>query len=310
MLASYADNGLSADQRRLVEAHAADCTTCLEHLALLGAVSVEREAPEPSRSWLARWGWLVPVATAVLVVAVWMRLPEEKATQGMAPAAPEQERAAAASPSAERDMASHPAPRVGAKVAQAAPERLEQSTEAKFDELAPLERRDTARQTVATEPPAVASAPPAAPAVQAREAGQKKARDLQLGGATSKVATPRAAAAPAMADAMKEEVETYRARGNRVEQSRDGGTTWSSVLSEPQSTFTVVGCAQGGPCWIGTADGQILRRVPDGFSRSVLPVRVRVVAIAPDGPQTAVVTVEGGKRFRTADGGATWQPIP
>ncbi len=45
MLAAYADNGLSADERRIVETHAADCATCLEHLALLGAVSLDREAP-------------------------------------------------------------------------------------------------------------------------------------------------------------------------------------------------------------------------------------------------------------------------
>ena len=121
-----------------------------------------------------------------------------------------------------------------------------------------------------------------------------------------------------MADAMKKEAraesvapqETFRARGNRIEQSRDGGTTWSSLLSEPQSTFTVVGCAQNGPCWIGTADGQVLRRTPDGFARSVLPVRARVTAISADGPLAAVVTVEGGQRFRTTDGGATWAPIP
>ena len=81
MLAAYADNGLTADERRVVETHAADCATCLEHLALLGAVSLDRDAPQPARSWLVRWGWLVPVATAVLVVAVWVRLPEQKAAQ-------------------------------------------------------------------------------------------------------------------------------------------------------------------------------------------------------------------------------------
>ncbi len=106
----------------MVETHAADCATCLEHLALLGAVSLDREAPEPSRSWLVRWGWLVPVATAVLVVAVWVRLPEQKAsedagptaparTQAWPPAAPEQEVAAssdlaAEQPTAERDDSS------------------------------------------------------------------------------------------------------------------------------------------------------------------------------------------------------------
>jgi photosystem II stability/assembly factor-like uncharacterized protein len=103
--------------------------------------------------------------------------------------------------------------------------------------------------------------------------------------------------------------ESYRAMGSRIEQSKDGGTTWSTALSDPQSTFTSVGCAPAGGCWIGTADGQMLRPTPGGFSRSVLPVRARVVAITSSGSQAAVVTVEGGQQFRTSDGGATWAPI-
>lgn len=310
MLASYADNGLSADERRLVEAHAADCTTCLEHLALLGAVSVERDAPEPSRSWLTRWGWLVPVATAMLVVAVWIRLPDNERLP-VAPAAPaasatqmavpEQDRAATPSTSADQDETANQ-PRIAAKVGQSATPRSAQPTESKVDEPPP--------------------------------------QTLQVGGATSKVASPAAAAAPGLADAIKEEVqveesarrretglrtsvaatsplvvsaspkEAYRAVGSRIELSEDGGTTWRSVLSDPQSAFTAAACAPGGSCWFGGADGQMLRRTPDGFSRSALPVRRRVVTIAPDGAQAALVTVEGGQRFRTSNGGTTWQPSP
>ena len=137
MLASYADNGLSEDERRFVEAHVADCATCLQHMALLGAVSLDREAPEPSRWWLAQWRWLVPVATAVLVVAVWIRLPEQKATEDAAarptsamraerPVAVDQERAAPASPPAGRDNASNAAARSAREAAKVAPERAGQ----------------------------------------------------------------------------------------------------------------------------------------------------------------------------------------
>lgn len=334
MLASYADNGLSADERRGIETHAADCTRCLEHLALLGAVSLDRDAPEPSRSWVARWGWLVPVATAVLVVAVWVRLPEQQApenavlptppaTQAVAPGVPEQEAAApsglaAAPPTDERDAQGRAKQQPTARTSPALAARAASPLEKKADALAPLERRDTERQKVASETPMAAAAPPAAPVVQAQKAGDENMQSRRLGEAAGKVATPAAPAASAMADAMKEEVraestaprETVRARGNRIERSRDGGSTWSSLLSEPQSSFTAVGCAQDGPCWIGTADGQVLRRMPDGFQRSVLPVRARVVSVAAEGPLTALVTLESGQRFRTADGGTTWAPIP
>ncbi len=209
MLASYADNGLLEDERRGVEAHAADCATCLEHLALLGAVSVDREAPEPSRSWLAHWGWLVPVATAVLVVAVWIRLPEQKASQDVpaatapasqarAPVASEQERAAAASPSAGRDEASNAAPRVAAKVSKASPARPAPPADAKFDQLKPLERRDDdARQKAA------AASPPRVPATVAAPAQKEALEGRRAVGQASAQAAPPAAQAPALADAVK-----------------------------------------------------------------------------------------------------------
>jgi Putative zinc-finger len=347
MLASYADNGLLEDERRAVEAHAADCPTCLEHLALLGAVSLDREAPEPSRSWLAQWSWLVPVAAAVLVVAVWVRLPEQKASQDVpaatapasqarAPVASEQERAAAASPSAGRDEASNAAPRVAAKVSKAAPARPAPPADAKFGQLKPFERRDEdARQKAA------AASPPPVPATVAAPAQKEALEGRRAVGQASAQAAPPAAQAPALADAVKEEVqvaesprrresdllkstratsaplvvsaspkESYRIVGNRIELSEDGGATWRTVASVLHVTLTVATCAPGGPCWFGGTDGQLLRRTPDGFSRSALPVRQRVVTIAPDGPQTAIATVDGGLRFRTTDGGATWQPIP
>lgn len=331
VLASYADNGLSADERRLVEAHAADCARCLEHLALVGAVSLDREAPEPSRSWLVRWGWLVPVATAALVVAVWVRLPEQKAAEdasaafGAKQTAPvalhEQERSSAAAASEDSDAARNQASRVAAKAARTATPARQAAAEPKVDELAPLERRDSARRKAASVPPAEA-VPPAAPVTQEQtlESGREEAQDLRLGAATGKVAAPpaAAAAAPTLSDAMKKQLraqtlasrETVRARGNRIEQSKDGGATWRSLLSEPQSTFTAVGCAPDGPCWIGTADGQVLRRTPDGFERSALPVRARVASIAAEGPLTALATLDGGQRFRTTDGGTTWRPLP
>lgn len=337
MLAAYADNGLSADERGQVEAHAADCAKCLEHLALLGAVSVERDTPEMSRSWFAHWGWLVPVATAVLVVAVWIRLPERApvpaaARQDTPPAAvpydalPEQENAAAASRRlADQDKSANQKRR-GAAIAQSATPGRARPAESKADELASLERRDEARQKAAAPPTAAEdstaltiggravgqataqTAPPAAPAMadaakkeaQGAEFSRRREADLLMSAKT--------ASAPLVVSASPS--ESYRAVGSRIDLSEDGGATWRSVLSEPPSTFTAAACAAGGSCWFGSADGRLLRRLHNGFSRSALPVRSRVAAIAPEGPQTAIVTVERGQRFRTTDGGATWQPIP
>jgi Putative zinc-finger len=347
MLASYADNGLSEDERRSVEAHVADCATCLEHMALLGAVSLDREAPEPSRWWLAHWRWLVPVATAVLVGIVWIRLPEQMnqevvgtptpAVQAQPSVSTDQERLPPASPPAGRE--SNAAARDAAKVGKAAPARAAQLSDSKTDQLTPLERRDTARQKAADAPPppAVAAAPDATTRNQAKEASEEK---VQIVGASSRVASAPAAAAPRTAEAMREKAraadagrrreadrlmskaeapvlvvsasakESYRATGNQIELSEDGGANWRTVSSGAPGMFTAAGCGAGGPCWFGTADGQLWRGTPDGFSFFALPVRQRVIAITVEGAQTVVVTVESGQRFRTANGGASWDPIP
>ena len=79
-LASYVDRSLSPDEHTALEAHVASCPTCMEHLALLAAVDAPETPADPLDAWsferiFGSWRWLVPVATVVLVVAVWMRLP-------------------------------------------------------------------------------------------------------------------------------------------------------------------------------------------------------------------------------------------
>lgn len=328
MLASYADNGLTGDERRALEAHVADCAVCLEHLALLGAVSLDREPPQPSSSWLVRWGWLVPVATAVLVVAVWVRLPEQQqvlrqhervvrppSAEPAAPVAQDTSSAdAAATPiHAERDEAES---RLAGKATPSAAARAQAPDEPKLDEVRTLERRDAARENAASAParplgglaaapPAPAAPPPAAAVVGAQKEETQAADSVRQRAAEQQRRTSLAQAEASFASASPSEV--YRVAGNRIEQSNDGAQTWHEVLSDPRSTFTAAACAPGGPCWFGTADGYVLRRTESGFTRTALPVRTRVVAIAPSGPQAATVSLDAGQRFRTTDGGATWQ---
>jgi hypothetical protein len=88
-LASYVDRSLSPDEHAALEAHIANCPTCMEHLALLAAVDAPETPADPSDAWsfdriFGNWRWLVPVATVVLVVAVWLRLPTSR--EAVAPA--------------------------------------------------------------------------------------------------------------------------------------------------------------------------------------------------------------------------------
>ena len=94
LLAAYVDRGLSDTERIELEAHVADCEECMERLALVGSVNVPDEPEVPSFEWsprrlLSRWGWLVPVATVVVLVAVWERQPPRPGSSAPAsPAAP------------------------------------------------------------------------------------------------------------------------------------------------------------------------------------------------------------------------------
>lgn len=76
LLAALVDGSLAGGERRRIEAHAADCLACQEHLALLGSLSVAPMETPARGSWLTRWGWLVPAAAAVLVIGLWTRMPQ------------------------------------------------------------------------------------------------------------------------------------------------------------------------------------------------------------------------------------------
>ena len=111
LLAAYVDRGLSDTERAELEAHVADCYECMERLALLGSVNVPDEPEVPSFEWsprqlLSRWGWLVPVATVVVLVAVWERQPSRPASSApTSPAAPAVQKQVPPPPNAAEDEA-------------------------------------------------------------------------------------------------------------------------------------------------------------------------------------------------------------
>jgi hypothetical protein len=127
----------------------------------------------------------------------------------------------------------------------------------------------------------------------------------EAGAARQEARLMRKAAEPAQFAAMSPTV-TYRANGGRIERSSDGGRAWQEVFSDAALTFTASACAPGGPCWFGTATGEILRTSGDRFVRSKLPDTVPVVLITPGADLAATVTA-GRRVFRTTDG-TTWVP--
>ncbi len=314
ILAAYLDNGLTSDERRAVEAHAADCLRCQEHLSLLGAVSVERPDAEvaAARPWLVRWGWLVPVATAVLVVAVWTRTPAPVD----APAQfPQREVAPAVVPTPEppaaevevdssrderRRQAGGSQP-VAPSAAKAEAERQRHDFAAR---ATPQAARPAAPPAAVSQSERVGPLADAAPAPAPAEAKETAAAAAPM---REEARLLRKADAPAM-EAAASDAERYRASGGRIERSRDGGATWQEVFSDASLTFTAVACAPGGACWFGTASGVVLRTSDAGLVRSRLPEAVSITAINAVSATDAVVTA-GSRRYRTSDG-SSWTPAP
>lgn len=321
MLAGYLDSGLTSDERAAVEVHAADCARCQQHLSLLGAVSVDRLDPdvEASRPWLVRWGWLVPVATAVLVVAVWTRTPAPVD----APAQfPQREVAPVIVPAPDAPAAAEEAAagEAGNAAGQSRDARAVPVPPAKAE--ADRERQDFAARAKpqAAEPAAPQAAPAPSPSAVASDrvgqlADRASAPTEAKGKESAAAAAPmrdelrlmRKAAAPAM-EAPATDRERYRAAGGRIERSRDGGERWEEVFSDPSLTFTAVACAPGGACWFGTSAGVVLRTSDAGLVRSRLPESAPVTAISAASATDATVTA-GPRRYRTSDG-SSWTPLP
>jgi hypothetical protein len=310
VLAAYLDNGLTSDERATVDSHAADCLRCQQHLSLLGAVSMERPDPEAvaPRHWLVRWGWMVPVATAVLVVAVWTRTPAPVE----APAQfPRREVAPAIVPAPEP-----PAPAVGAS-SPADDQRSRTGDSRAVTPPAAKAEADRERQDFAAEVRPQVPRPAAPPAVaQSDRLGQPadsappaEAKDATAGtGAMREEATLMRKAAAAPLEAAVSDSERYRAAGGTIERSEDGGAIWREVFSDPALTFTAVACAPEGPCWFGTSTGVMLRTSQAGVVRSRLPESAPVTAISAVSANEAIVTA-GARRYRTSDG-SVWISVP
>ena len=138
-LAAWMDGTLSSAERSAAEAHASDCAHCQAMLAAMA-----RTAPDVSRapSWIGSVRWLVPIAAAAIVLAVWVGVtrgpaPMQVARTETAPAPlPERE----TKPSAGAQLP--PEPR--AKVAEAPP--LRDAKQELSKRAAPQKDRDKAAQ--------------------------------------------------------------------------------------------------------------------------------------------------------------------
>ena len=74
LLAAWSSRALPPAEMARVEAHVADCLRCQSMVAAFARTDVATPAPVLRQSW---WSlrWLVPLAAAVAVVAIWVATP-------------------------------------------------------------------------------------------------------------------------------------------------------------------------------------------------------------------------------------------
>jgi len=205
---------------------------------------------------------------------------------------------------------------------QSASEFRLEATEKTAAVEAPTERQDAVGRSEALAPQA------AAPAAVSAEADERRDNAPAAGRAEARAQQP-AAPAPAPAQAARSEalsaslapprVEIVSPNGSSrwrigpagaIEYSTNAGGSWQATPSGVTADLTAGASPSGTVCWVVGRTGTVLVTT-DGrqWRRLTFPVAVDLAAVQATDARTAAVTSRDGRRFRTDDGGATWESL-
>jgi hypothetical protein len=310
MLAAWSSDALSPAEKARVDEHLADCQSCQ---ALVNAfVRTELPEPAPTRWWQrVEVRWLVPVATAATVIAIWVALPERE------PRAPQLARVADPVEGQPVPMRSVPEPTQVPDTA-GAPERA-------------AERQSPGGRPVTTDQQRRVQQPAPSPAEPSRsERAAVPAAPAELFEARAP-----AAAAPSAESQPKALSETVSAAGNVaaqasgtawidvrspdpatrwrlvpggvVERTTDGGVTWARVELTPLAVLTSGHSPDATVAWL-VGQGGAVYVTTDGrrFARVTFVEAVDLASVTAIDARRATVAAVDGRQFATSDGGATW----
>ena len=129
------------------------------------------------------------------------------------------------------------------------------------------------------------------------------------GGGTRSDSLFRTGDSPAMPAVVSPDGTTrWRAAGALVQQSIDGGATWSTQLTlDPKTILVAGGASSSTTCWfvgragaiVATFDGRAWRRV-------AFPLAVDLVSVSSTDMLNAAVVTSDGRTFVTTDSGGRW----
>jgi len=307
-LAAWTDGALRSADAAAVERHVADCHRC----QMILATFVRAEpAADVHDAWWQRWHvrWLVPIATAATVAALWMVVPADKARESKdmafkqspsvnatAETSQESRREATAQPPAPSLQDAAPPSAAAGRPASRADRTNRDASQNALRKAERFAARDEQRSfdALAPPPPADTQTAPRSLAENAGVAARRPAEEQNRQASLDIVS-------PSGSERWRIVAET------RIERSTTAGASWDAVaLPEPvrltaghspgASVAWLVG--RGGSIYV-TTDGTRFSRVP--FTEST-----DLIAVLAINDNEATVTTADGRLFHTADRGLTW----
>lgn len=346
VIAAFYDGAIGAAERPVVEAHLSVCARCQSEVAAIArADEGERAAAAGDRAQGVRWWkWLTPIAAGAVAYGLWLAVQptstgspvefprtsplasapvSEVARENRSPTLAAKTAAVEGTPGSEATGASPATPPVPSRAQP--PQKFELNAReaegdllafrrvearpgvAKADEMAPVPspapvtRQDSREVASATPARAAAAAPP-----RLRDQPSENAVGAQ---ASAREASVAVSATDAMSKAGASQWRVER-DGSLSELTADG-KTWQRASTSTRVRLTGVSAPGHGVAWAVGASGTVIRTI-DGRRWDVVqaPTTADLRAVEASDATAAVVTDVDGRRYRTTDGGITWQLLP
>jgi hypothetical protein len=315
-LAAWADGGVSAQARSIIEGHLSGCPRCQ---AIAGTMArtesiAEWSVPERRSPW--RWlSWAIPLTGAATIAMLVVLDRQMRVMPNQAPAAAppmvamerkaDQPGARSGERSALNDQAAAAAPRER-QAAERADEQRRTGSPAKAEN----ERKSIDTLAAAprpSSPPAPVASPPAAVTEPTLGRAQKQAAANPARAEESdRAALGRFAQAPMEIRSTDTNVR-WRVAGSQVQRSIDAGSTWTPVDLGVTAAITAGAAPTSTVCWLVGRGGVVLLTT-DGktWTRTTTPDATDLSAVRASDARNATVTTADGREFTTTDGGRTW----
>jgi hypothetical protein len=312
-LAAWADGGLDKAHAAAVELHLADCDRCTAMLATFARTLPEAQVVG---SLWKRWHlrWLVPVATAATVAALWVLVPrpESPSIASLKPPTTESEATAAAStpaaaptqPSEQQERETRAAQTRSAPTdtfaKREAPPQRAPDADARSDDAKRLPP-SSLNETIALAPPQQAGE-----AARADRAEEKRVDENRADARTERFAPPVPAAGAAAAAAPPAATAPAPAapRATASQESDRARTLASGARSVTAAPLFEILSPDPATRWRVVGTGQVERSTTRGaqWERATLPESVTLTGGASPSPSICWLVGRSGAIYVTTDG--------